>query len=53
MYGVNSEVEYRGEMKNANKPTRDYKADKKNYYFSYLLPEDFVKDTIKEENLFP
>jgi hypothetical protein len=53
MYGENSEVEYRGDMKNAYKTTRDYKADKKNHYFPYLRPEDLLNDGIKEENLFP
>ena len=52
MYGENGEVEYGGDMKNAYKPTRDYKGDQKKHYFSNLGLEDFVKYGIKEEDLF-
>jgi len=34
MYGENGEVEYGGDMKNAFSPTRDYRTDHKNHYFS-------------------
>jgi N-acetyl sugar amidotransferase len=40
MYGENGEVEYGGDMKNAFKPTRDYKTDHKLHYFSGLPPEE-------------
>lgn len=53
MYGENGEVEYGGDMKNAFKPTRDYKGDQKKHYFSNLSPEDFVKYGISKDNLHP
>jgi N-acetyl sugar amidotransferase len=53
MYGENGEVEYGGDMKNAFKPTRDYKGDQAKHYFSNLLPEDFVKYGLKKEDLLP
>ncbi len=53
MYGENGEVEYGGDMKNAFKPTRDYKSDHKTHYFSGLGPEDLVKYGIKEPDLVP
>lgn len=53
MYGENGEVEYGGDMKNAFKPTRDYKGDQAKHYFSNLLPEDFVKYGLKKEDLSP
>jgi hypothetical protein len=51
MYGENGEVEYGGDMKNAFKPTRDYKGDQAKHYFSNLLPEDFIKYGLKKEDL--
>ncbi len=53
MYGENGEVEYGGDMKNAFKPTRDYKGDQKKHYFSNLLPESFIEYGIKKEDLYP
>ena len=53
MYGENGEVEYGGDMKNAFKPTRDYKVDHKKHYFSGLSPEDLVKYGIKEKDIIP
>ena len=51
MYGENGEVEYGGDMKNAYKPTRDYKGDQKKHYFSNLGPEEFVKYGIDKKDL--
>lgn len=53
MYGENGEVEYGGDMKNAFKPTRDYKSDHKKHYFSGIAPEDFVKYGIGEKDIVP
>ncbi len=53
MYGENGEVEYGGDMKNAFKPTRDYKSDHKVHYFSGLAPEDFVNYGINHDDLKP
>ena len=53
MYGENGEVEYGGDMKNAFKPTRDYRTDHKTHYFSGLGPEDLVKYGINEKDLVP
>ena len=53
MYGENGEVEYGGDMKNAYKPTRDYKGDQKKHYFSNLLPESFIEYGIRKEDLYP
>ena len=53
MYGENGEVEYGGDMKNAFKPTRDYKSDHKKHYFSGLGPEDLVKHGIDERDIKP
>jgi len=53
MYGENGEVEYGGDMKNAFKPTRDYKSDHKKHYFSGLSPEDLVEYGLSEKDLRP
>ena len=53
MYGENGEVEYGGDMKNAYKPTRDYKGDQKKHYFSNLLPEEFLKYGINKNDIYP
>jgi N-acetyl sugar amidotransferase len=53
MYGENGEVEYGGDMKNAFKPTRDYKTDHKKHYFSGLSPEDLVEYGLSEKDLRP
>ena len=53
MYGENGEVEYGGDMKNAYKPTRDYKSDHKKHYFSGLSPEDLVEYGIDEKDIKP
>jgi hypothetical protein len=53
MYGENGEVEYGGDMKNAFKPTRDYKSDHKKHYFSGIGPEDLVNYGISENDLRP
>lgn len=53
MYGENGEVEYGGDMKNAFKPTRDYKGDHKKHYFSGLGPEDLISLGIEEKDLVP
>ena len=53
MYGENGEVEYGGDMKNAFKPTRDYKSDHKTHYFSGLAPEDLIDYGLSENDLKP
>ena len=53
MYGENGEVEYGGSMKNAFKPTRDYRNDHKAHYFSGIGPEDLVKYGISEKDIKP
>lgn len=53
MYGENGEVEYGGDMKNAFKPTRNYKTDHKKHYFSGLAPEDLTSYGISENDLVP
>ncbi|MEI6079332.1 MAG: N-acetyl sugar amidotransferase [bacterium] len=53
MYGENGEVEYGGDMKNAFKATRDYKADHKKHYFSGLGPEDMINYGISEHDMLP
>lgn len=52
MYGENGEVEYGGDMKNAFKPTRDYRVDHKKHYFSGISPEDMVQYGISKNDLF-
>lgn len=53
MYGENGEVEYGGDMRNAFKPTRDYKTDHKEHYFSGIGPEDLVKYGVNKNDLAP
>lgn len=53
MYGENGEVEYGGDMKNAFKPTRDYRGDHKKHYFSGISPEDMVHYGISKNSLKP
>lgn len=53
MYGENGEVEYGGSMKNAFSPTRDFRTDHKEHYFSGLGPEDLVKYGISKNDLKP
>ena len=52
MYGENGEVEYGGDMKNANSPTRDI-IDHNKHYFSGLPPEFWEKHGITRKNLYP
>lgn len=51
MYGENGEVEYGGDMKNANVPTRDYREDHVKHYFSGIPPEDLTKYGINKKDL--
>ncbi|EKD26234.1 MAG: hypothetical protein ACD_79C01302G0015 [uncultured bacterium] len=53
MYGENGEVEYGGDMKNAFKPTRDYKKDHAKHYFSGLPPEELVNYGISKNDIYP
>lgn len=53
MYGENGEVEYGGNMKNANKPNRDWKVDHKDHYFSGLAPEDLLEYGISSNDILP
>ncbi len=52
MYGENGEVEYGGDMKNANRPNRDI-ADHDAHYFSGLPPEFWVEKGITLSDLYP
>jgi N-acetyl sugar amidotransferase len=53
MYGENGEVEYGGDMKNAFSPTRNYKTDHKEHYFSGIEPADLLKYGISEKDIKP
>jgi len=53
MYGENGEVEYGGNMKNALKPNRDWKADHREHYFSGLNPEDLLEYGITSKDILP
>ncbi len=52
MYGENGEVEYGGDMKNAERPDRDI-ADHDKHYFSGLPPEFWIEHGISEADLKP
>ena len=52
MYGENGEVEYGGNMKNANSPTRTTK-DYSQHYFSNISPEQFLKYGITLNQIYP
>ena len=43
MYGENGEVEYGGDLKNADVPTHNVTDDMTKHYFSGIHPEDFEK----------
>ena len=53
MYGENGEVEYGGDMKNVNSPTRDYKTDHNKHFFSGLSPQDLTDYNISEKDIKP
>ena len=52
MYGENGEVEYGGDMKNANSPTRQIE-DHNKHYFSGMPPEFWVSHGVPEIELVP
>lgn len=52
MYGENGEVEYGGDMKNANRPTRDI-VDHDKHYFSGLPPEFWIEKGMSLSDLYP
>lgn len=52
MYGENGEVEYGGDMKNANRPTRDIK-DHDKHYFSGLPPEFWRAHGLTDKDIAP
>jgi len=52
MYGENGEVEYGGDMKNANRPDRDLK-DHAKHYFSGISPEWWTEHGVSEADLKP
>ncbi len=52
MYGENGEVEYGGDMRNANKPTRQIE-DHDNHYFSGKPPEFWEEYGISKKELKP
>ncbi|MEZ4731765.1 MAG: N-acetyl sugar amidotransferase [Caldilineaceae bacterium] len=51
MYGENGEVEYGGDMKNANSPTHDLYTDLIKHYFSGMGPMHWTEYGIPEEEL--
>jgi N-acetyl sugar amidotransferase len=51
MYGENGEVEYGGDMKNANKPTHDTSSDMVKHYFSGMSPEQWSEYGVHEHDL--
>jgi N-acetyl sugar amidotransferase len=52
MYGENGEVEYGGDMKNANRPTREVQ-DHDKHYFSGLPPEFWAEHGVSLADLYP
>ena len=52
MYGENGEVEYGGDMKNANCPTREI-TDHDKHYFSGLPPERWLEESLTLADLYP
>ncbi len=52
MYGENGEVEYGGDMKNADSPTRKI-SDHDKHYFSNIPPEKFEEYGITTQELYP
>lgn len=52
MYGENGEVEYGGDMKNANVPTREIK-DHDKHYFSGMPPEFWTEHGVSAADLKP
>ena len=51
MYGENGEVEYGGDLKNADVPTHNVTDDMSKHYFSGIHPEDFEKYGIDKRKL--
>lgn len=51
MYGENGEVEYGGDLKNADVPTHNVSDDMMKHYFSGIHPEDFEKYGIDKKKL--
>lgn len=51
MYGENGEVEYGGDIKNANSPCHDTRDDLKKHYFSGMNPEDWTNYGLPKEKL--
>ena len=52
MYGENGEVEYGGDSKNADRPTRDL-TDHNKHYFSSLPPDYWLEKGLSNADLFP
>ena len=52
MYGENGEVEYGGDMKNADSPKREV-TDHNKHYFSNISPEKFLEYGISKKDLYP
>jgi N-acetyl sugar amidotransferase len=52
MYGENGEVEYGGDMKNANSPTRKIQ-DHDKHYFSGLPPDFWKEHGLSDKDLYP
>ena len=52
MYGENGEVEYGGDIKNADRPTREI-SDHEKHYFSGVSPDFWLEHGISEQDLRP
>ncbi|MEM7166194.1 MAG: N-acetyl sugar amidotransferase [Planctomycetota bacterium] len=51
MYGENGEVEYGGDMQNADSPTHNTGSDMVKHYFSGISPEDWARYGVSEHDL--
>ncbi len=51
MFGENGEVEYGGDMKNAESPTHDTKGDMNRMYFSDVPPETWERAGVSRQDL--
>lgn len=52
-YGENGEVEYGGDMRNADEFTHNVSDDLKDHYFKGMMPSDWEKFGVKKEYLKP
>ena len=52
-YGENGEVEYGGDMRNANEFTHNVSTDIRDHYFKGMMPQDWEKFGVKKEYIKP